>query len=292
MSARPRQNVVKRVVRVTVVAEDGPPTLQHVQERTAAFSAQRLARQVAREIDDGGHAAERRGTAGRLGRLGHHVGLAGPVRRHRNPDVRVRLDASRQHDLALRVDLAAGLGVQRAGLSDRDDPLANDTHVHDLGRVQRNHGSTLDENVQHRLPPSDVFFVSILRLSCGPPAGCFVLHCQVLLYDDNVSPRTRCIPVESTAMELNGGTICSSGRHGHAALGLDSNTIADSASHKVDNSIAVAPIVTDISITTPPGGLRLLQQERNHPGGRQVQQAGDSRRHPHPALATGHTYAK
>lgn len=66
----------------------------------------------------------------------------------------VRLDASRQHDLAVRVDLAAGLGVQRAGLSDRDDPLANDAHVHDLGRVRRDHGSALDENVQHRLPLS------------------------------------------------------------------------------------------------------------------------------------------
>ena len=70
-------------------------------------------------------------------------------------------------------------------------------------------------------------------------------------------------------MELNGGTICSSGRRENAALGLGSNTIADSASHKVDDSIAVAPIVTNIRITTPPGGLRLLQRGRNHPGGRQ-----------------------
>ena len=39
MSARPGQNVVKRIVRITMIPKDGPPTLQHVEQRPTPFPA-------------------------------------------------------------------------------------------------------------------------------------------------------------------------------------------------------------------------------------------------------------
>ena len=64
------------------------------------------------------------------------------------------------------------------------------------------------------------------------------------------------LSVAAGALELNGGAIRSESTSENADIGLGSHAITDDSSHKVDGSIAVAPIVTAVRITTRPDGGR------------------------------------
>ena len=67
---------------------------------------------------------------------------------------------------------------------------------------------------------------------------------------------TNGVSVAAGALELNGGAIRSESTSENANIGLGSHAITDDSSHKVDGSIAVAPIVTAVRITTRPDGGR------------------------------------
>ena len=77
-----------------------------------------------REGDDRRRAAEERGARRALGRLEPHLAALRPALVHRLVDVRVRLDAAREDELAGRVDHAARLGLDGAGRRDVGDRLA------------------------------------------------------------------------------------------------------------------------------------------------------------------------
>ena len=67
---------------------------------------------------------------------------------------------------------------------------------------------------------------------------------------------TNGLSVAAGALELNGGAIRRGSTNENADIGLGGHAITDDSSHKVDGSIAVAPIVTAVRITTRPSGGR------------------------------------
>ena len=67
---------------------------------------------------------------------------------------------------------------------------------------------------------------------------------------------TNGLSVAAGALELNGGAIRGESTSENANIGLGSHAITDDSSHKVDGSIAVAPIVTAVRIITRPDGGR------------------------------------
>ena len=86
--------------------------------------AERRALRLDDEVDVAGRPAERGGRLARLDVVDRHR----PAERH--VEMRVRVDAARQHVLAARVDHAVGGHVER--LADQGDPLAFDVDVADV----------------------------------------------------------------------------------------------------------------------------------------------------------------
>jgi len=147
-----RQDVVEREVGVGVAAEDGAPPLDVLGDGHARGVGRGRQVEITREVDDRRHAAEGGGAGGRLGGLGHDVGLSRPHLRHGDVDVRVRLDAAGDDDLAAGVDRAATAG-QRARPAERGDLLTlhPDVHVHDA--LRRHDLPTCDHEIEHGAPP-------------------------------------------------------------------------------------------------------------------------------------------
>ena len=170
MAAFPGKHVVKGEVGVAVVEKDGPAALKHLKQRAAAFSAQRLAGQVAGKIDNGRHPAERSRPTGGLGRLGHHVRLAGPVRRDGNTDMGMGLNPARQDDFPRGVDHPSGSGIQGSGLAHGNDMLPGNAHIQLRCGVGRHNGSPANDEIEHSPPPGcfSSSLYSFLLLSENP----------------------------------------------------------------------------------------------------------------------------
>jgi len=149
-----RQDVVEREVGVGVAAdaEDGAPPLDALGDGHARGVGRGRQVEIAREVDDRRHAAEGSGAGGRRGRLGHDVGLPRPHLRHGDVDVRVRLDAAGDDDLAAGVDRAATAG-QRARPAERSDLLALHPDVHVRDALRRHDLPTCDHEIEHGAPP-------------------------------------------------------------------------------------------------------------------------------------------
>src|SRR5712691_4323244 len=96
---------------------------------------------------------EGRRQAGRLWRLGHDFGSSGPVLGHWDANMRVRLDATREDDLALRLDDAPGVGQQSARPGHCHDLAVLDADVA-LSHIFWGHDQAASDNyVQHGAPP-------------------------------------------------------------------------------------------------------------------------------------------
>jgi hypothetical protein len=80
--------------------------------------------------------------------------------RDRDRDVRVRLDAAGDDDLADGVDDAAGIARQGAGRAQRDDLLALHADIEPGDTVGHHNLSTLDHEVEHGSPPAATFAVA------------------------------------------------------------------------------------------------------------------------------------
>ena len=158
-----RQDVVEREVGVRMATEDVASPLDRLRDRHARRVRIGCERQVAGEVDDRRHAAERRGARGRFRRLCHHVRRAAPDLRDRDRNVRVRLDAAGHDDLAAGVDGPRGVGRQRAGLAQRDDRLALHPDVEQRDALRRHDLSALDDEIEHGAPPQAVGAPILLR---------------------------------------------------------------------------------------------------------------------------------
>jgi len=153
MAAFHGKQAVKGEVRVAVVAKDGPAALKHLKQRAAPFSAQRLAGQVTGKIDNGCHPAERGRPTGRLGRLGHHVRLAGPVRRDGNTNMGMGLNPAWQNDFSRCIDYPSGRGTQSSRLAHGNDMLPGNAYIQFRRGMGRHNGSPANDEIQHSPPP-------------------------------------------------------------------------------------------------------------------------------------------
>jgi len=99
-----------------------------------------------RHVDDGGHAAPRRGDGASLERVDGRGAAEGQLH------VRVHVDAAGHHILPLRVDHLVGGHAHRVGLSarvERGDDLAVDEHVLFVATGRADDGAVLDERAGH-----------------------------------------------------------------------------------------------------------------------------------------------
>src|SRR5581483_154729 len=105
------------------------------------------------EVDVAGRAAERGGDLAGLDVVDRH----GPAERH--VEVRVRVDAARQHVLAGRVDDAVGGYIEVE--PDEGDPLVFDEHVGDVVVGCGDDTTTFDQQRHERI---SLLFASTVRL--------------------------------------------------------------------------------------------------------------------------------
>ncbi len=144
------QDVMKGEVGVRVATEDGTAPLDRLCDRHPRSSRIRREGEIAREVDDRRHPAEGGGPAGSFGGLRHHVRVSRPRFGHRNIDVGMGLDSTRDDDLAACIDDSSGAAGQRSRPAERRDPLALDANV-ELGRtLRRHHLAPGDHKIQHR----------------------------------------------------------------------------------------------------------------------------------------------
>ena len=151
----PGENVVEGVVGVGVTPENVPPGFNLAHNRVGRRDCARRQGQRASEVHVGRHAAEGRGAAGRLGRLGVDTGVApGPVVGHGNVDVGVGFDAAGQHYHSGSVDgLRRAHVVESAGRGHGRDLLPHDSDVHERRALGRNHCPAFDNQVKHDCLP-------------------------------------------------------------------------------------------------------------------------------------------
>src|SRR5581483_2572001 len=147
------QNIMKGIVSVTMSVEGGTSLLHVVHNRSRENAAVRVQTEVAGEIDNSRHAAERRRAARRLGRLCHHVRNPRPLLRHGNADMCVRLDTAGNDNLPARVNFAAGAGRQRTRIAHSDNLFPLNAHVHFADRLWSNDLSPSDNKIEHGAPP-------------------------------------------------------------------------------------------------------------------------------------------
>jgi len=83
----------------------------------------------------------------------------------------MRLDAAGDDDLAAGVDDAAGIFRQGAGRAERDDLLALHADIQRRDTVGHHNLSTLDHEVEHRLPPVAPIVIAALAHTRPMPAA-------------------------------------------------------------------------------------------------------------------------
>ena len=151
----PGQDVVEGVVGVRVATEDITPHLDLAHYRVGWRYRAWSQRQRAGKVDVGGDATEGGGAAGCLGRLGVDAGVtSGPVIGDWHVDMGVGLNAAREDDHPGGVNgLPRSDVVQRAGGSHGGNQFSLDANVHLACAPRRDHGPTLDNQVQHDCLP-------------------------------------------------------------------------------------------------------------------------------------------
>ena len=150
---RAREDVVVGEVYVAVAVERLPPRLHLPHDRVRRHGIVRRDRQRASEVEQRRDPAEGRGASGSLRGLREYLRPTCPLLRHRNADVRVRLDASGKHDQSRGVDDARAFGRERARMRQRGDPAARDGDVYFSHSLRSHNLPASNDRVQHDDPP-------------------------------------------------------------------------------------------------------------------------------------------
>ena len=143
------QNIVEGIVGVGVGPKHVTAFFHHAHDRLGRRVALVLQTQVAGKIDNRRHPAKGGRPTGVLGRLGHDVGLTGPLAGHRNADMGVGFDAARNDDLARRVNLSPGVRSQAARPADGGNFLALNADIHLPDGLGSDHLSAFDNKIEH-----------------------------------------------------------------------------------------------------------------------------------------------
>ncbi|MCE2459079.1 MAG: hypothetical protein J4G14_14910 [Dehalococcoidia bacterium] len=146
---RASEDVVVRKVDIAVTVERLTPRFHLPHDRVWRHGVVRSDRQSPRKVEKRGNAPERRGSCCRLRRLREHLRPTGPLLRHRNADVRVRLDPARQHDQPRRIDHLRPLSRQHPRMRQPSDLPIRDGNIHLRHPLRSHNPSTSNDRIQH-----------------------------------------------------------------------------------------------------------------------------------------------
>ncbi len=109
------------------------PAVECLEDRSAALAAECPARQIAGSVNNRRHPAKRGRPTDGFRRLGREPRR---VRRYRNADMGVGLDAARHHDFSARVNDPPALAAERSRLTTDGNCFALNADVDDSDRCE------------------------------------------------------------------------------------------------------------------------------------------------------------